>query len=155
MPKKVGLWEITGLIVAVAFPDGSNQNVEAVRVNNMYVATIPPTSTAGTSTFGYSILAKGKDENGDDTDPWILGKGDVVILENDGSITPSPSVHYMTFDTASVAPSNPHIGQTYRWINATASGIAMWDGEAWVTIWDSAGTMAKIEAASANTYLSA
>lgn len=89
VPKKIGDWQITKVYFTAAYPDDSIKTAECVLVGGVYVGTIAGSSVSGTSTNGYTIFADGTDENGNEVHGYVLGKGDIQILEADGTITPS------------------------------------------------------------------
>lgn len=61
----------------------------------MYVATVEGSTLPGKSYFGYSITADGIDENGNSVTGYVLGKGDVEILDADGEIIPGETTYYV------------------------------------------------------------
>ena len=89
VPKKIGKWNITNVFFQVTYPDASVKTAECVLVGGVWTGTVEGCYTSGTSELGYVVYANGVDENGHQVDnPYVLGKGDVNILEGDGSITP-------------------------------------------------------------------
>ena len=61
---------------------------------------------------GYSVFASGTDENGNAVENYCLGKGDIEILEADGTITPGEDTHYLHLLDAQ--PTNPKEGDVYK-----------------------------------------
>lgn len=61
----------------------------------MWVGTIEGSTLSGKSENGFTIYANGIDENGNAVNGYVLGKGLVEILENDGTITPGQDTHYV------------------------------------------------------------
>lgn len=81
VPKSVGTWQITGVQVQVLYPDNQSIVKEAVRTGSVWVATIEGCDTAGKVIQGYQITASGKDENDNPVEGYVLGCGDVFIME--------------------------------------------------------------------------
>lgn len=130
VPKKIGIWNITSVQIQVTYPDSHIVSKECVRTGNVWVGTLEGTSTVGSVCKGYHITASGVDEDGNEVSGYVLGVGDVVIIDLDGSIYPSESADYIRiFDKQ---PTNPKIGDVYL------DGIALmiYDGEKWVKIGD-------------------
>lgn len=95
VPKRIGDWCIRNVYVTCVYPDGTTKSVQCVFVGGIWVGTIQGTSTSGTSTNGYTIFADGTDENGNNVTGYILGKGDINILEADGTLSPDPARYYV------------------------------------------------------------
>lgn len=130
VPKKIGLWNITSVQIQVTYPDSHIVSKECVRTGNVWVGTLEGTSSVGSVCKGYKITASGVDEDGNKISGYILGAGDVVIMELDGSIYPSQSADYIRiFDEQ---PTNPKKGDAYL------DGIAVmiYNGSDWVKIGD-------------------
>ena len=130
VPKKIGKWNITSVFVQVKYPDDTTVSKECVRNGNVWVGTVEGTSTTGISKNGFSIIANGWDENGELVESYVLGVGDVLIMEMDGTISPNEkswSIHF--YDSI---PDNPKTGDAYL------DGIALmiYDGSDWVKIGD-------------------
>lgn len=128
VPKKIGKWNITSVFVQVKYPDDTTVSRECVRNGNVWVGTIEGTSTTGISKNGFSIIANGWDENGELVEAYVLGVGDVLIMEFDGTISPNEktwSIHF--YDSI---PDNPKTGDAYL------DGIALmiYDGNAWIKV---------------------
>ena len=122
VPKKIGSWQITSVSFQVTYPDDSTHAVACVNVGDMWVGTVQGTATPGTSTFGYTIYASGVDENGNDVTGYVLGKGDVEILDNDGQVTPGEHMTYMKlFDGQPQTPNEGDMwesdGSFYVWLS--------------------------------------
>ena len=128
VPKKIGKWNITSVFVQVKYPDDTTVSKECVRNGNVWVGTVDGTSTTGISKNGFSIIANGLDENGELVEAYVLGVGDVLIMEFDGTISPNEkswSIHF--YDSK---PDNPKTGDAYL------DGIALmiYDGNAWIKV---------------------
>ena len=130
VPKKIGLWNITSVQIQVTYPDSHIVSKECVRTGNVWVGTLEGTSSVGQVCKGYQITASGIDEDGNEISGYVLGVGDIVIMDIDGSIFPNESADIVRiFDSV---PNNPKIGDVYL------DGIALmiYDGEKWVKIGD-------------------
>lgn len=125
VPKRIGDWCIRHVYVTCVYPDSSIQSVQCVLVGGIWVGTIQGTSTSGTSTNGYTIFADGTDENGNNVTGYVLGKGDIEILEADGTLSPDPARY--TVKLLSAEATQPREGDMYP----TDEGYVIWqDGEA-------------------------
>ena len=87
VPKKIGDWNITNVKVVSQYPDNTTIEKVAVRTGSVWVATFDGCEIAGKVGNGLSILADGIDEDGNEVSGYVLGKGDVYILENDTDIS--------------------------------------------------------------------
>ena len=125
VPKRIGDWHITNVFFSVTYPDSSIRTVECVLVGGVWVGTIEGTNRSGTSLNGYAIFANGIDEHGNDVTGYILGKGDVNILQDDGSVSPDPLRYYVKI--LSSFPVFPQEGDMFP----TDDGYVIWqNGEA-------------------------
>lgn len=86
VPKKIGTWQITAVDIQVEYPDNSIFRKQAKLVGGVWIATLDGSSLSGLVTNGYSIIANGIDEDGNFVSDYILGKGDVEILDSDSII---------------------------------------------------------------------
>lgn len=128
VPKKIGIWNITSVQIQVTYPDSHIVSKECVRTGNVWVGTLEGTSSVGSVCKGYHITASGVDEDGNEVLGYVLGVGDVVIMELNGSIYPSESADYIRiFDEQ---PTNPKKGDAYL------DGIALmvYDGTTWTKV---------------------
>lgn len=89
VPKRIGNWHITKTYVQVSYPDNSLKTIDCVLVGGVYVATVDASNVSGTVTNGYTIFADGIDENNNVVTGYVLGKGDIYILEADSTIASS------------------------------------------------------------------
>ena len=108
VPKRIGDWCIRNVYIACVYPDSSTQSVQCILVGGIWVGTIQGTTTSGTSKNGYTIFADGTDENGNNVTGYVLGKGDIEILEADG--TPSPDPARYTVKLLSAEAQQPREG---------------------------------------------
>lgn len=128
VPRKVGNWSIDRVYVTAAYPDNSIKTAECVLVGGVWVCTIEGSTSPGESQNGYTIYADGVDENGDRVTGYVLGKGCISILENDGTITPGETTYYVHL--LSSQPASPKEGDLwqlsgswYIWQDGTAYPI--------------------------------
>ena len=130
VPKKIGSWNITSVAFTVAYPDGSIVTAPCKLVGGVWVGTVEGSAQSGKSTKGYTIFASGTDENGNAVSDYVLGKGDVIILESDGTITPGVDAHYVhLLSSESATPKDgdlfPNSDGTYSiWQNGQAHNLA-------------------------------
>ena len=128
VPKSIGNWAITSVKVAVEYPDNTTVEKVAVRSGSVWVATLEGSEVAGKVLNGYSVLADGKDEDGNDVTGYVLGKGDVYILENDTELSRlvgKIAVRYMD-----EIPDVPTKGDL---MNSNGE-LRLFDGEDWLVI---------------------
>lgn len=95
VPRKIGKWNINKVTIVAIYPDSTSQTAECVLTGGVWVGTIEGSTTAGTLTQGYTILADGVDENGNDVTGYVLGKGDVEIMKADGVPEPEPATIFV------------------------------------------------------------
>ena len=112
VPKKIGNWQIQKVYFTATYPDGSIKSADCVLVGGVWVGTIEGSSISGSSLNGYTIFADGIDENGNNVNGYVLGKGDVQILEADGTITPGETTYYVHL--LSEEPTAPKEGDLYQ-----------------------------------------
>lgn len=144
VPRKIGKWNITGVVVQVTYPDGSMKSADAVLTGSVWVATLEGTSTAGTSLMGYKIIASGIDENGNQVPSYCLGRGDVTILEDDGELVPENAITYTRL--LSSEPSSPKDGDLWK----LSGAWYIWqDGAAW-PIGDDSGLISQLSSELSN-----
>lgn len=126
VPKKIGTWQITTVHLAAAYPDNAIKTANCVLVGGVWVGTIDGSTVAGTSQNGYTVYADGKDENGNEVTGYVLGKGDITILDADGTITPSETTYYVHM--LSAEPSTPKDGDL--WPLSSGGYMIFQNGEA-------------------------
>ena len=95
VPRKVGNWCITNVFATIAYPDNTVKTVECVLTGGIYVATFDGCSVTGKVENGLTISANGKDENDNVVTGYVLGKGDVDIMDARDSVNPSKTVYYI------------------------------------------------------------
>lgn len=125
VPKRIGDWCIRKVYFTAVYPDSTVKTAECVLTGGVWVGTIEGTNISGTSTNGYTIFADGTDENGNNVTGYVLGKGDIEILEADGTLSPDPARY--TVKLLSAEATQPREGDMYP----TDEGYVIWqDGEA-------------------------
>ena len=128
VPKKIGLWNITSVQIQVTYPDSHIVSKECVRTGNVWVGTLEGTSAVGSVCKGYRITASGVDEDGSEISAYVLGAGDVVIIDLDGSIYPSQSADFVKiFDSK---PESPKTGDVYL----DGKALMVYDGTTWTKV---------------------
>ena len=120
VPKKIGSWQISQVSFSVTYPDNTTKSVECKLIGGVWVGTVGGSTRAGTTSNGYMVSANGTDENGDPVNGYVLGKGDVTILETDGTITPVNPAWYVHL--LSEQSSSPKDGDMYP----TQNGYVIW-----------------------------
>lgn len=95
VPKKIGKWMINEVIITATYPDNSIVSSSCVLTGGCWTGTIYGSTSVGKSLNGYTISANGIDENGEPIEGYVLGKGDVVILDADGRTIIDGKVTYL------------------------------------------------------------
>lgn len=121
VPKRIGDWCIRSVEFTAVYPDGTVKSASCVLTGGVWVGTIEGTSTSGTSKNGYTIFASGTDENGNAVTGYILGRGDIEILEADGTLAPDPTRYYVKLLSAEAA--EPREGDMYP---TEGGGYVIW-----------------------------
>lgn len=112
VPRRVGNWNIDKVYVTAAYPDNSIKSADCILVGGIWVCTVAGSASTGFSQNGYTIYADGKDENGNEVTGYVLGKGDITILESDGTITPDETSYYVHM--LSAEPTSPKEGDLWQ-----------------------------------------
>ena len=129
VPKRIGDWCIRSVQFTAVYPDGEIQTAECVLTGGIWVGTCAGTATSGTTENGYTIFASGTDENGEPVEGYVLGKGDIEILEADGSLHPGATKYYVHLLSSSTETHNEgdlwrgSDGAWYIWQAGTAYPI--------------------------------
>ena len=126
VPKSIGSWEITSVKVSILYPTNQTFVKTATRSGNVWVATVNGSSSSGKVAKGYSIIADGKDEQNNDVTGYVLGKGDIFIMENDTDVARLADKYTCRF--LNELPTNPTAGDVFY----TANKIQIFDGQNWV-----------------------
>jgi len=90
----------------VNYPDRTQKTAQCVLHGNIWVGTVEGSSTTGSCTNGYTVLADGTDENGNPVSGYVLGRGDVEILKEDGTPIADDPTHFVTDDELDAAISS-------------------------------------------------
>lgn len=90
----------------VNYPDKTLKTAQCVLVGGVWVGTIEGSSATGSYTNGYTVLANGTDENGNPVSGYVLGRGDVEILKEDGTPIADDPTHFVTDDELDAAISS-------------------------------------------------
>lgn len=124
VPRGIGNWKLTAVYLAVNYPDNTVQAPSCVLTGGIWTATIPGSTATGISSNGFQVLADGVDEHGDAVTGYVLGAGDVRILDRDGTVTVGGTSYYYHFlDDVPSAPKKCDtcvIDGVLKWYNGTA-----------------------------------
>lgn len=85
VPERIGTWSLTSVRLVVSYPDNVETERSCVRVNGVWTGTIPAPERAGSVVGGFKVLADGTDENGEPVTGYVLGVGDVRVLNRDNT----------------------------------------------------------------------
>ena len=112
VPRRIGEWEITSVRVSVDYPDGTTASADCVQIAGVWVVTIRGCAVPGNALRGFRVTADGVDERGEDVTGYVLGVGDVEILNRENAVTPET----LTFkgDPGSDGET-PVIGENGNW----------------------------------------
>ena len=91
--------------MTATYPDKTQKTAQCVLVGGVWVGTIEGSPASGTCTNGYTVIADGIDENGNPVSGYVLGRGDVEILKEDGTPIEDPT-HFVTDDELDAAISS-------------------------------------------------
>ena len=112
VPRRIGEWEITSVRVSVDYPDGTTASVDCVQIAGVWVGTIRGCAVPGNALRGFRVTADGVDERGEDVTGYVLGVGDVEILNRENAVTPETQ----TFKGDPGADGDtPVIGENGNW----------------------------------------
>jgi len=126
LPLAIGNWHITAVQVTANYPDNTSQSVSCVKTGNAWSATIPASAAPGMSKNGYLVTADGVDENNNPVSGYVLGVGDVLILNRDSTITVGETTYYLHL--VDETPDNPHKGD----LDLTTGKV--YDGTQWIAL---------------------
>lgn len=114
------------------YPDDVVKTKSAVREGNVWVATVEGCSTSGKVTNGLTIAANGIDEDGNAVNGYVLGIGDIYVMNRDDSIAPDPSTDKFYVRYCDSQPSNPTKGDAY----VQGYMLNIYNGTSWVPACD-------------------
>lgn len=135
LPANIGDWDIDAVYVKVDYPDNTQYTVECVNVDDVWVGTVPASTTIGISQNGYQILADGTDEKGVQRVGYVLGAGDLEILDNDRQT--APGEHQILLSLKDDIPSNPQTGDICK--DSTDGLYKIYQNEQWNALGQSSG----------------
>ena len=128
VPKSIGDWSIDEVKLVVKYPDNSTTVKNAVRNGCVWVATIQGTDIAGKVSNGYEIVASGKDEDGNDVNGYVLGCGDVIVINRDVNATKDIEKFYVKWNDE--LPANPVKGDVIY----HNGNVRLFNGSEWLTL---------------------
>lgn len=108
VPKAIGKWAVTSVQITANYPDNTSRSVTATLVGGCWSATLPASTSVGQSLMGFKVTASGTDETGAAVTGYVLGKGDVFILNDDSTITIGSTTYYVHL--LDVQPTYPKKG---------------------------------------------
>jgi len=114
--------------IDVLYPDNTTKEVDCVRTGNVWVGTFEGSTLAGRVTQGYQIKADGVDENENPITGYVLGCGDVYILDDTNDI--KALVGKTALRMLDDIPATPSKGD----VLVIDEELKIYDGEEWVTI---------------------
>lgn len=129
IPKSIGTWEITAVRLLFKYPDNTTIEKNAVRNGSVWVATVAGCEITGKVVNGLEVLADGKDENGNDTTGYVLGAGDLYVIERNGAVTPDTQKSVVNY--CHTVPTTPVIGDLVIEENDGVTIVKIWDGTEW------------------------
>ena len=126
-PKQIGQWRITDVYATFHYPDDSEKTKLSVREGNVYVATVDGCQTTGKVENGLTISANGIDEDGNAVTGYVLGRGDIYVMEGD-SVVPDPTTVKNYLKLCDSLPDAPAKGDAYFQNDM----LVIYDGTNWV-----------------------
>lgn len=126
VPKKIGEWKIERVYIEVRYPDNQTIEVDTKLVGGVYVGTFDGCSISGTSTKGFIVKADGVDENGTPVNGYVLGVGDIYIIDGDGKLDPEQFKFIKLNDEQ---PETPMKGDAFF----DDGTLKIFDGQDWKT----------------------
>ena len=128
VPKSIGDWSIDEVKLVVKYPDNSTTVKNAVRNGCVWVATIQGTDISGKVSNGYEIVASGKDEDGNGVNGYVLGCGDVIVINRDVNATKDIEKFYVKWNDE--LPANPVKGDVIY----HNGNVRLFNGSEWLTL---------------------
>ena len=128
VPKSIGDWSIDEVKLIVKYPDNSTIVKNAVRNGCVWVATIQGTEISGKVSNGYEIVASGKDEDGNEVNGYVLGSGDVIVINRDVNATKDIEKFYVKYNDE--LPTNPVKGDVIY----HNGNVRLFNGSEWLTL---------------------
>ena len=128
IPKTIGEWNISSVKVVVSYPTNVTLEKQATFVDGLWIATVDGSQMNGVVKNGFQIIADGVDEIGNPVTGYVLGVGDVVVLERDKGIEKLVQKYAMRY--LNEPPTNPSIGDM---LNLNGN-VRIWDGSKWISV---------------------
>ena len=128
IPKTIGEWNISSVKVVVSYPTNVTLEKQATFVDGLWIATVDGSQMNGVVKNGFQIIADGVDEIGNPVTGYVLGVGDVVVLERDKGIEKLVQKYAMRY--LNEPPTNPSIGDL---LNLNGN-VRIWDGSKWISV---------------------
>lgn len=129
VPKGIGKWTLNAVKVIVKYPDDTTITTNALRNGSVWVATFEGNNTVGKSGSGYKVVADGLDENGNDVTGYVLGVGDLYVLDNDTNLEPLVDKSYVKYCAST--PSTPMRGDLIVVVENENTLVKIYDGTEW------------------------
>ena len=111
VPKRIGQWKITEVSVTATYPDNSIVTKGCVLVGGCWVGTLAGTDAVGKTARGFTVTADGIDEDGNGTKGYVLGVGDLVVIDRDATASAERICHYIHL--LDEKPESPNEGDAY------------------------------------------
>lgn len=145
VPKKIGAWEIQSVQLKAIYPNNLVVETECKSVGGIWYGTLNGTDITGISKSGFGITATCSDGKS-----YILGIGDIVVLECDNQLIPDPSPE-CGFYIVKLFNEQPEILKTgYMWVENDSLHLKTLSGE--ITIGQGKDFSNEISALSADVY---
>ena len=128
VPKSIGDWSIDEVKLVVKYPDNSTIVKNSVRNGCVWVATIQGTEISGKVSNGYEIVASGKDEDGNEVNGYVLGSGDVFVINRDVNATKEIEKFYVKWNDE--LPTNQVKGDVIY----HNGNVRLFNGSEWLTL---------------------
>ena len=128
IPKQISTWNITNVKVIAKYPDNRNVEREAIRNGCVWVVTIEGCDISGKVTSGYEIVADGLDEQGQEVRGYVLGCGDIYIMDRDVSIQKNIEKYNVRY--CDELPTNPVKGDVIY----HNGNVRLFNGSEWLTL---------------------
>ena len=116
------------MYIDVLYPDNTTKEVDCTRTGNVWVGTFEGSTLAGRVTQGYQIKADGVDENENPITGYVLGCGDVYILDDTNDIKALVGKTAMRY--LDDIPSTPTKGD----VVIVNGALKIYDGGEWYTV---------------------
>ena len=128
IPKQIASWNITSVKVIAKYPDNRNVEREAIRNGCVWVVTVEGCDISGKVASGYEIVADGLDERGQEVSGYVLGCGDIYIMDRDVSIQKNIEKYNVRY--CDELPTNPVKGDVIY----HNGNVRLFNGSEWLTL---------------------